>query len=118
MHRFLKMPLNENVAMFSRILFALKNSQKSTLSYNCWSCDRYLNEKEFKLFFCPCSKSKILPPLTDSQLQRNYFEIFGLSVDFNLNKRELTKSFRKLMQKLHPDLFAQKDEVFYFCKIE
>lgn len=113
MHRFFKIPLNENVILSSRINFALKKSQTSALNYNCWSCDRHLNENEFKLFFCPCSKSKILPPVNNWKLQRNYFEIFGLSVDFNLNKKELTKSFRKLMQKLHPDLFAQKDEVFF-----
>jgi molecular chaperone HscB len=52
--------------------------------------------------------------LNNWKLQRNYFEIFGLSVDFNLNKKELTKSFRQLMRKLHPDLFAHKNEVFFF----
>jgi len=116
MHRFLKIPLNEKV-ISPRVVFGLKRSQMNAFNYNCWSCGKNLNENDSRLFFCPCSKSKILPPVTDEKLKRNYFEIFGLKADFNLNKKELTKSFRKLMQKLHPDLNAQKEDVYFLLAL-
>ena len=43
-------------------------------------------------------------------LKANYFELFGLSVDYALNRRALKRSFLELQQTVHPDKFAGQDE--------
>lgn len=79
-------------------------------NYNCWSCNRKLNEKEYKSPFCPCEK--ILP--TNKNI--NYYELFNLDIDYNIDRANLTKRFRQLMRKLHPDLYTQDSEVFLFIQ--
>ena len=74
----------------------------------CWACDRVFNEHETKLFFCPCEHQKIQP--VNKTL--NYFELLDLKMSYKIDQIELTKKFRALMKKLHPDLFVQKSEVF------
>ena len=37
---------------------------------------------------------------------QNYFDIFGLPIDFNIDIDRLAESYRKLQQELHPDRFA------------
>jgi molecular chaperone HscB len=41
----------------------------------------------------------------------DYFSIFGMRKDFELDNRKLTKNFRLLQMQLHPDRFSQKSEV-------
>lgn len=74
---------------------------------NCWSCNRLLTEKQSKKFFCPCHLKKILPV----NLSNNYFELFDLNVDYDVDKQKLKSKFRELMRQLHPDLFTLKSQV-------
>lgn len=93
----------------SRLAFNPQSDFRFTClaKYNCWSCNRVLNKNEIKSQFCPCTEKKILP--VNKNL--NYFELFNMKIDYNLDKSTLTKNFRQLMRKLHPDLFTQKSEV-------
>lgn len=97
--------------------FNFKNNFKKILTiqsisfqksfYNCWSCKKPLNDLEIKSQFCPCDKNVILPVNN----KMNYYEIFNIHTDFNIDKTELTKIFRQKMRKLHPDLFTLKSDV-------
>lgn len=92
-------------------IILIKHRPVSTETSNkekCWACDQVFNEHERKLFFCPCEHQKIQP--VNKSL--NYFELLGLkTTSYKINQIELTKKFRALMKKLHPDLFVQKSEV-------
>lgn len=81
--------------------------QTRTAARKCWSCERELNQTDAKAFFCPCEKNIILPVNNDV----NYFEMFDLQPAYKIDKSTLTKNFRQLMRKLHPDLFTLKSEV-------
>ena len=37
---------------------------------------------------------------------QNYFEIFGLPIDFNVDSDQLAERYRELQKELHPDRFA------------
>ena len=41
-----------------------------------------------------------------SDAGRNYFELFGLPVSFEVNKSLLTERYRDLQRAVHPDKFA------------
>jgi molecular chaperone HscB len=84
-------------------------SYKQYLTYNCWSCKRLLLDKEKKAFFCPTPCNAILPVNPTI----NYFELFNIDLNYNINATKITKKFRELMRKLHPDLFTLKTEVYF-----
>ena len=44
------------------------------------------------------------------ELQQNHFEIFGLPVDYTVDRQALAKRYRELQQEFHPDRFAAKSE--------
>ncbi|WP_428820589.1 Fe-S protein assembly co-chaperone HscB [Microbulbifer sp. MCCC 1A16149] len=44
------------------------------------------------------------------ELQQNHFEIFGLPVDYAVDRQALAKRYRELQQEFHPDRFAAKSE--------
>ncbi len=74
---------------------------------NCWSCKRLFDEKQSKKLVCPCSK-EIIQPVNKNI---NYFELFDLPINFNIDQKVVTRSFRNLMRVLHPDKFTMKSEV-------
>jgi molecular chaperone HscB len=41
-----------------------------------------------------------------SEAGKNYFELFGLPVDFDLDADELSRRYRELQRRVHPDKFA------------
>ena len=89
-------------------LFVLKIKSFNNRCYNCWSCDRLLSNKESRSFFCPCEKQKILP---SNIAGTSYFDLFSIDSNYDIDKKTLTKNFRQLMRKLHPDLYTQSSEV-------
>ena len=44
------------------------------------------------------------------ELSQNYFEIFGLPVDFSLDINSLTERYRELQKTVHPDRFANASD--------
>ncbi|RJG47607.1 co-chaperone HscB [Motilimonas pumila] len=40
----------------------------------------------------------------------NYFELFGLSQDYNLDTQSLAETYRELQKRFHPDKFANASE--------
>ena len=44
--------------------------------------------------------------MSNSEFQKNYFELFELPVQFSVDETRLGKIFRQLQQQLHPDRFA------------
>jgi molecular chaperone HscB len=97
---------------FSRNIFS-KNANLVNFSqkynYNCWSCNRLLTNEERREFFCPCDKKKILPV----NISINYFDMFKLNKYYDVDIGLLTKNFRQLMRKLHPDIYTQSADVFF-----
>jgi molecular chaperone HscB len=66
----------------------------------CWSCSVAHNESTL---FCPhCSK--IQPPPGG-----DYFSVFGLEPQLNIDLAALEREFHRLSRKLHPDRFARAD---------
>ena len=41
---------------------------------------------------------------------QNYFEIFGLPIDFNVDSDQLAERYRELQKELHPDRFASSTD--------
>lgn len=71
---------------------------------NCWRCGRQLDLEE-ELFFCECGVvQKVSDDLT-------YFELFGFDSKFNIDLEMLSKMYKILQTRLHPDKFTQKSEV-------
>ncbi|MFD1215265.1 MULTISPECIES: Fe-S protein assembly co-chaperone HscB [Microbulbifer] len=44
------------------------------------------------------------------ELQQNHFEIFGLPVSYEVDRKALAARYRELQQEFHPDRFAAKSE--------
>ncbi len=71
---------------------------ESAVPVACWSCSVAHNESTL---FCPhCSK--IQPPSVG-----NYFAVFSLAPQLNLDLAALENEFHRLSRKLHPDRFAR-----------
>jgi molecular chaperone HscB len=73
----------------------------SAVPVTCWSCAVGHNDS---LLFCPhCSK--IQPPPGG-----NYFSVFGLKPQLNIDLPALEQEFHRLSRKLHPDRFARAQD--------
>jgi molecular chaperone HscB len=73
----------------------------SAVPVACWSCSVAHNESTL---FCPhCSK--IQPPPGG-----DYFSVFGLEQNLNLDVVALEHEFHRLSRKVHPDRFARGNE--------
>jgi molecular chaperone HscB len=44
------------------------------------------------------------------KLTQNYFELFGLPVAFDIDKRKIAENYRELQKVVHPDKFASASE--------
>ena len=49
-------------------------------------------------------------PMNESDLKKNYFELFGLPMQFDLEERELADRYKNLQRRLHPDTVAAGDD--------
>ena len=101
------MPLSQLAKTFFKANSILPLYSSHLYATNCWSCKRLFDEKQSKKLVCPCAKEVIQPPRSNF----NYFELFNLPEDFNINQKDLTRSFRDLMRVLHPDKFTTKSQV-------
>lgn len=97
----------QNLNLFNNWTFLVYKNQSRGSTKKCWHCQRDFTEVESKSFFCPCDLKKILPVNSDV----DYFEMFNLKPKYKIDTNLLTKNFRQLMRKLHPDLYTRKSEV-------
>lgn len=67
----------------------------------CWSC--FVAQNESTLFCSSCSR--IQPPL-----RMDYFQVFQLPRQLEIDLGQLEKEFYRLSRKLHPDRFARATE--------
>lgn len=67
----------------------------------CWSCSKGSGGT----FFCNTC-DVIQPP----KKEKNYFELFESPITFDLDTSYLTKMYRNLQRKVHPDSFELKSE--------
>lgn len=70
----------------------------SAVPVACWSCSIAHNASTL---FCP-NCSKIQPPATG-----DYFSVFGLKPQLNLDVDSVEREFHRLSRRLHPDRFAR-----------
>jgi molecular chaperone HscB len=47
--------------------------------------------------------------MNESDLKKNYFELFGLPLQFEVEERELADRYKSLQRRLHPDTVATAD---------
>lgn len=115
-----------NESKVSKMKFKTSRLYTQTKLTNCWSCHTPMDistggTKES--FFCSscgclqevnmnyvrmndCRPTKTLwISLTNLQ---NYFSLFGIAEQFELNQSKLTKKFRDFQSVLHPDKFSNK----------
>ena len=86
-----------------------------TTSDTCWKCSRTLtptttstdNGHPADHFYCPHKDCGVLQPAMD----RNHFEQFKLPLDYDIDTNALTKAYRKIQHRLHPDRAAQLSKV-------
>lgn len=90
------------------------NDTYSKLNYNlfatraiikCWNCQTILNDK-------PCLFCKNCSLIQSSEQQDiNYFDLFNIYEQYEIDTEQLTLEFRKLQNLIHPDKFSNKTEV-------
>lgn len=74
-------------------------------AFKCWNCQTVLDIRPC-LF---CKNCSIIQSSEDQNL--NYFELFNINVQYDIDTVQLTSNFRKLQNLMHPDRFSNKTEV-------
>lgn len=82
------------------------HSYANFATFKCWNCQTVVNTSTLCLFCKNCS-------LIQSYEQQtfNYFELFNICEQYNIDIRQLTSNFRNLQNLMHPDKFSNKSEV-------
>lgn len=96
-------------------LKAGESDSDNSKTCNCWRCDRSLsrvsqitnNQHPASHFYCPHGDCQALQPPSD----RNHFEQLGFSTHYDIDTDELTRAYRKIQQRLHPDMAVRLSEV-------
>ena len=95
---------NFNLLSFKETFF-FKKSFCSISTISCWNCK---NEIQRYNEFCP--KCDVIQKF-DKEI--DHFSRLNFERKININMKKLTKEFRKLQSKFHPDKFSLKSEVIY-----
>lgn len=81
------------------------NSYATLSTIKCWNCHTILDTK-------PCLFCKKCTLIQSPEHQNiNYFELFSMLNQFDIDTGQLTSNFRKLQNLIHPDKFSNKTEV-------
>ncbi|XP_018565409.1 uncharacterized protein LOC108906586 [Anoplophora glabripennis] len=86
----------------------LHNSAQNSLTFKrfnssvCWKCGK---ERKNSQVFCETCNAVQAPLEKD-----NYFKVFGLEENFDIDQQYLKNKFRKLQSMLHPDKFSNKTD--------
>lgn len=96
-----KIPICTSILFFqhNKGVFGVQE-YSSTSSTACWNCGHKSSElKDF------CNECGVIQPIREGS---NYFDILRIMKGFNINSKHLTKDFRMLQGKYHPDRFTLK----------
>jgi len=74
--------------------------------FKCWNCQTMVDTTMPCLFCENCSLIQ-----SHEQQNFNYFELFNICEQYDIDTRQLTSNFRKLQNLMHPDKFSNKSEV-------
>ena len=93
--------INENIF--------LKRNFCSISQLICWNCENKISKNEE---FCP--KCNLIQKFNN---EIDHFTRLNIERKININTKKLTKEFRKLQSKFHPDKFSLKSEVIYLIRV-
>lgn len=80
-------------------------------SFQCWNCQTTVNAT-------PCLFCKDCSLIQSPEKQNfNYFELFDISDQYDIDIEQLTSNFRKLQNLMHPDKFTNKTEVNFILPL-
>lgn len=86
-------------------MFKTCHSYVTSAAFRCWNCQTVLDSR-------PCVFCKNCSLIQSSEHQNiDYFELFNIPNEYNINTGQLTLNFRKLQNLIHPDKFSNKSEV-------
>ena len=78
-------------------------SSSQAIEFVCWNCNNIHSSYVFI-----CEKCKSLQEIQDGM---TYFEVLGIPNSFVVDATSLTKKFRELQSRFHPDKFTNKSQV-------
>ncbi|KAL1512826.1 hypothetical protein ABEB36_002348 [Hypothenemus hampei] len=95
---------NPTTSLIKKYPYSMNNfaSQRSD-SKQCWKCG--LERKNTENLFC-----KECNALQNPVEPNNYFKLFSLEEEFNIDSKQLHNIYRKLQSYLHPDKFSNKSD--------
>ncbi|KAL4096765.1 hypothetical protein QTP88_021655 [Uroleucon formosanum] len=98
-------PLYQHIVNIRFNKYKFKGHQYATYeAFKCWNCQTILDVRPC-LF---CKNCSIIQSSEDQNL--NYFELFNINVQYDIDTVQLTSNFRKLQNLMHPDRFSNKTE--------
>lgn len=84
---------------------SIHHSYTTLAVHKCWNCHAVVNAK-------PCLFCKNCSLIQSPKHQNfNYFELFDIRDQYDIDTGQLTTNFRKLQNLIHPDKFSNKTEV-------
>lgn len=75
--------------------------------FKCWNCQT-ISETKPSLFCKTCTLIQ-----STEQQNFNYFELFNIVNQYDIDTEQLTSNFRQLQNLMHPDRFSNKTEVTF-----
>lgn len=86
-----------------------RRSYTNFAAFKCWNCQTVVNNTAVPCLFCKnCS---FIQPY--DQQDFNYFELFNIPEQYDVDTQRLTSNFRQLQNLVHPDKFSNKSKVTF-----
>jgi molecular chaperone HscB len=83
-------------------------SNTTFTEFKCWNCQTVSDTKP-SLFCKTCTLIQ-----SNEQQNFNYFELFNIDNQYDIDTEQLTSNFRQLQNLMHPDRFSNKTEVTFY----
>lgn len=99
-YKITKFP-SDSVFLHIKGLFGVQKYYSSS-GVACWNCGHISTELNYF-----CNKCTVIQPIRE---ESNYFDILGIRKAFNIGSKQLTRDFRILQGKYHPDKFTLKSD--------
>lgn len=97
---------------YNTLKYSINSNTYATFNeFKCWNCHTMLYTRP-SLFCTSCTLIQ-----SSDQQNFNYYELFNIKEQYEIDTGQLTSSFRKLQNLLHPDKFSNKTEVIFFLPL-